>query len=91
MVLCFGVVTTALSLGYRLRNALMMRAHVLELGQEVRAARLSLGQEGQAAKFSKARRQAQQHEYELVQVQRTKVVASLVLLSVVAQGNDNGK
>ena len=74
-VLCFGVVTTTLSLGYRLRNAILVRAQVLELGQQAHA--LSV---------SEARRQAQQHEWELVQTHRAKVVASLALLSVAAQG-----
>jgi hypothetical protein len=74
-VLCFGVVTTALSLGYRLRNAHLVRAHVLELGQQ-----------GRAASVSEARRQAQQHQYELAQTQRMKVVSSLALLSVALQG-----
>ncbi len=75
VVLCFGVVTTVLSLGYRLRNARLMRAHVLELGKQ-----------GQKASVSAARKQAQQHEWELVQTQRTKIIASLALLSIVAQG-----
>jgi hypothetical protein len=73
--LCFGVVTTMLSLAYRLRNARLMRAHVLELGQQ-----------GRAVRVSEARRQAQQHEWELAQTHRTKVVASLALLSVGTQG-----
>jgi hypothetical protein len=75
VVLCFGVVTTTLSLGYRLRNARLMQAHMLELGQQ-----------GRAASVSEARRQAQQHEWELAQIHRAKVVASLALLSVAAQG-----
>ncbi len=77
-VLCVGVVTTALSLVYRLRNARLMQAHMLEMGQLGRAVRLS-----------EARRQAQQFEWELAQIHRAKVVASLALLSVAAQG-DNG-
>jgi hypothetical protein len=75
MVLCLGVVTTALSLGYRLRNARLMRAHMLELGQQ-----------GRSVRISEARRRMQQHEWELAQTHRTKVVASLALLSVTAQG-----
>ncbi len=74
-VLCFGTVTTALSLGYRLRNARLMRANMLELGQQ-----------GRAVSVSEARRQAQQHEWELALTHRAKVVASLALLSVAAQG-----
>jgi hypothetical protein len=75
VVLCFGVVTTVLSLGYRLRNALLMRAHVLELGKQ-----------GQIASASAAGKQAQQHEWELAQTHRTKVISSLALVSMVAQG-----
>ena len=75
VVLCFGVVTTVLSLGYRLRNARLMRAYVLELGKQ-----------DHKASVSAARKQAQQHEWELVQTQRTKIIASLALLSIVAQG-----
>jgi hypothetical protein len=69
------VVTTALSLAYRLRNAHLVRAHVLELGQQ-----------GRTVSVSEARQQAQQHEYELTQTHRTKVVASLALVSIAAQG-----
>ena len=75
VVLCFGVVTTVLSLGYRLRNARLMRAYVLELGKQDRKASVSA-----------ARKQAQQHEWELVQTHRTTVILSLALLSIVAQG-----
>ena len=75
VVLCFGVVTTVLSLGYRLRNARLMRAYVLEHGKQ-----------DHKASVSAARKQAQQHEWELVQTHRTKVIASLALLSIVAQG-----
>ncbi len=75
VVLCFGVVTTVLSLGYRLRNARLMRAYVLEHGNQ-----------DQKASVSATRKQAQQHEWELAQTQRTKTIASLALLSIVAQG-----
>jgi hypothetical protein len=54
VVLCFGVVTTVLSLGYRLRNARLMRAHVLGLGKQ-----------DHKASVSATRKQAQQHEWEL--------------------------
>jgi hypothetical protein len=74
-VLCFGVVTTALSLAYRLRNARLVRAHMMKLGQQ-----------GHAVGASVARRQAQQYEWELAQTHRTKVVASLALLAVAVQG-----
>jgi hypothetical protein len=74
-ILCFGVVSTGLSLAYRFRNARLMRAHVLELGKQE-----------QKAHTSAARRQVQQHEYELAQTHRTKVIVSLVLLSVAVQG-----
>jgi hypothetical protein len=74
-ILCVGIVTTALSLAYRLRNARLVRAHVLELSMQ-----------GRTVSVSEARRQAQQHKYELAQTHRTKVVASLALLSIAAQG-----
>ncbi len=74
-VLCFGVVTTVLSMVYRLRNAALVRAHVLELGKQ-----------GRAASVSEAGQQAQQYEYEIAQTHRAKVILSLALLSVAAQG-----
>ncbi len=74
-VLCFGVVTTALSLGYRLRNARLMRADMIKLGQLSRA-----------VSASAARRQAQQCEWELAQTSRAKVIAVLALLAVAVQG-----
>jgi hypothetical protein len=74
-ILCFGVVTTALSVAYRLRNAHMMRAHMFELGKA-----------DEAAKLSESQRHAQQHEFELSQTHRTKVVLSVGLLNVAAQG-----
>jgi hypothetical protein len=80
VVLCFGVVTTVLSLGYRLRNARLMRAHVLELGKQ-----------DQKASVSAARKQTQQHEWELAQTHRTKSIASLALLSIVAQGASDAR
>jgi hypothetical protein len=76
-ILCFGTVCTAVSLAYRLRNAHLMRAHVRELSQVRRT--------GSA---SAARRQAQQHEWELEQTNRTKAILSLGLLSIAAQGAD---
>jgi hypothetical protein len=72
-ILCFAVVTTALSLGYQIRSARLMRAQLRQLAPK-----------GQAA--SEARRQAQQHEWELAQTHRTKVKLSLSLASVAAQG-----
>ncbi len=75
VILCFGVVTTVLSLGYRLRNARLMRAYVLELGKQ-----------DHKASVSAARKQAQQHEWELAQTHRSATIASLALLSIVAQG-----
>ncbi len=74
-IMCFGVVTTGLSLALRFRNARLMRAHVLELGKQ-----------GQKASASEARQHAQQHKWELAQTHRTKVILSLTLLGVVAQG-----
>jgi hypothetical protein len=75
--LCLGVVTTAISLAFRLRNALLMRAHALKLSQQRRA-----------LSGSAARRQAQQHEWELAQTGRTMVVLSLALVNVASQGPD---
>ena len=73
--LCLGVLTTALSMAYRLRNAHQMQAHVRELGQQ-----------GPKVSASAAQRQAQQHEWELVQTHRSKVSQLLSLASVAAQG-----
>ena len=75
-ILSVGAVTTVLSLLYRLRNAHIMRAHLREFGQ----------QHGQTENTSEARQQAQQHEWELAQTHRTKVISVLALLSVATQG-----
>ncbi len=72
-VLSVGAVTTALSLLYRLRNAHIVRAHLRE--------------QGRAESTSVARQQAQQHEWELAQTHRTKVISMLALLSVATQGS----
>ncbi len=74
-ILSFGVVTNAISMALRFRNARLVREHLLEVGQQVRTARVSV-----------ARRQARQHGYELAQTHRTKVTLSLSLLSVATQG-----
>jgi hypothetical protein len=74
-LLCFGVVSTVLSLGYRLRNAVLVKAQFKQLASQV-----------EVLAASTARRQSQQHEWELVQTGRTKVTLSLSLLSVAAQG-----
>ena len=74
-ILCFGVAATALSLGYRIRNAHLMKAQLQQFVPQ-----------GQAVAASEARRQAQQHEWELVKTHRTKVTLSLSLMSIAAQG-----
>ena len=74
-ILCFGVVATALSMGYRIRNAHMVRTQLQQLSPH-----------GDASAASAAHRQAQQHEWELVQTHRTKVTLSLSLTSIAAQG-----
>ena len=75
-VLSVGAVTTALSLLYRLRNAHIMRAHLRELRER-----------GRTENTSVARQQAQQHEWELAQTHRSKVISLLALLSVATQGS----
>ena len=75
VVLCFGVVASLLSLGYRLHNARLVRAQLLKLGRQ-----------GRAESTSDARRQLQQNEWELTSTHRAKVILSLALLSVVLQG-----
>jgi hypothetical protein len=77
-ILCFGVVVTALSLGYRIRNARLMQAQLQQLAPQ--------GQTVAASSASAARRQLQQHEWELVQTHRTKVTLSLSLTAAAAQG-----
>jgi hypothetical protein len=77
-ILCFGVVVTALSLGYRIRNARLMKAQLQQLAPQ--------GQPVATSSASAARRQLQQHEWELVQTHRTKVTLSLSLMTVAAQG-----
>ena len=75
VLLCFGVVVTVLSIGYRLRNARLMHAQLQQVAPQ-----------GRAVAIDEARRQAQQSEWELVQTQRTKVTLTLSLASVAAQG-----
>ena len=75
-VLSVGAVTTTLSFLYRLRNAHIMRAHLRELREH-----------GRTENTSVARQQAQQHEWELAQTHRTKVISMLALLSVATQGS----
>jgi hypothetical protein len=74
VALGFGVGTTLISIAYRIHNARLMKADVLERSRQVRAGVIP------------ARRQAEQHEFELAQTHRTKVVLSLSLTSLVAQG-----
>ena len=74
VLLCFAVVTTVLSIGYRLRNAWSMHAQLQRVGPEGRTV------------TSESSLQAQQNEWELVQTHRTKVTLSLMLASVVAEG-----
>jgi hypothetical protein len=69
------VFVTAVSLAYRLRNARLMQKQLHELSQQ-----------GRAARASAARRQTQQHEWELEQTRRANTISSLALLSVAAQG-----
>jgi hypothetical protein len=75
-VLSVGAVTTVLSMLYRLRNAQIMRTHLRELGEQ-----------GRTESTSMTRQQAQQHEWELAQTHRTKVISMLALLSVATQGS----
>jgi uncharacterized membrane protein YjgN (DUF898 family) len=75
VLLCFGVVVTVLSVGYRLRNARLMHAQLQQVAPQ-----------GRAVATGEAHRQAQQSEWELVQTHRTKVTLTLSLASVAAQG-----
>jgi ABC-type branched-subunit amino acid transport system substrate-binding protein len=74
-LLCFGVVATALSMGYRLRNARLVRAQLQKLTPQ-----------GEVLATKEAHRQAEQHDWELKQTHRTKVTLSLSLMSVAVQG-----
>jgi hypothetical protein len=74
-ILCFGAATTAVALAYRLHNVRSVRAHLHEFGRQ-----------GPKVTDSEARQQAHQHDWEMAQTQRTKVVLLLELLSVAAQG-----
>jgi hypothetical protein len=75
VLLCFGVVVTVLSIGYRLRNAQLMHAQLQQASPQ-----------GRAVATGEAHRRAQQSEWELVQTHRTKVTLTLSLASVAAQG-----
>jgi hypothetical protein len=74
-ILCFGVVATALSMGYGISNACLVRTQLQQLAPL-----------DQALAANEAHRQAQQHDWELVQTHRTKVTTSLSLMSVAVQG-----
>jgi hypothetical protein len=74
-VLCFGTITTALSFGYRIHNARGIQAQLHRLDPRA---------QGVAAKV--AHRQAKQHQWELLQTDRTKVTLSLSLMTLMAQG-----
>jgi hypothetical protein len=74
-ILCFGVVATALSLGYRIRNARLMKVQLQQLAPQ-----------GQVVATGTAQSQSQPLEWELVQTHRTKVALSLSVLSLGAQG-----
>jgi hypothetical protein len=74
-ILSFGVVTTMMSLAYRFRNARLVRANMLEFDQTL-----------EAVSVSAARQQAQQNEWELGKTHRDRVISTLALLSVGAQG-----
>ena len=78
-LLCFGGVTTLVALAYRLHNVHLVRAHLVELGQHV------LG-DVRTVSAGELRQQVQRHEWELQQTHRTKVILSLSLLSIMAQG-----
>jgi Ca2+/Na+ antiporter len=78
-ILCFGVVATALSLGYRIRNAYLLRAQLQQHAPQ-------LSPKDEPLANSDARYQLQQHEWELVRTHRTKVMLSLSLMSATAQG-----
>jgi hypothetical protein len=74
-IVCFGIVSTALSFCYRLRNARLVRTHLQGLEPQ-----------GGVLSTKEAHRQARQHDWELVQTHRTKVTLTLSLASVAAQG-----
>jgi ABC-type branched-subunit amino acid transport system substrate-binding protein len=74
-LLCFGVVATALSMGYRIRNARLVRTQLQQLAPQ-----------GEALTAGEAHREAQRRHWELAQTHRTKVTLSLSLLSVAVQG-----
>jgi hypothetical protein len=72
-ILCFGVVATAVSILYRIRNARLVHAQLQQLAP-------------QAVASSEARRQSQEQNWELTQTHRTKVALTLSLMTVTAQG-----
>ena len=88
-ILCFGVVSTTLSLGYRIRNARLMRAQLQQLAAENGASegrRQGKTKQDHVVVISEVQLQLQQTEWELVQTHRTKVTLSLSMMSVVTQG-----
>ncbi len=79
--LSFGVVGTTVSVIYRLRSALLVRAHIQKVDES--AVHMALGV---TVIDSEARRQMQQYEWELVQMHRQRVSLLLTLLTMVVQG-----
>lgn len=94
--LSLAVTTTALSLSYQLRNGLLLRSQLLELDEPTRTTSAGLrrhltGPAGsnrprELSPYETLLRHVQQNEWELVQTHRTKVMLSLALLNVAAQG-----
>jgi len=101
VLLCLGVVATGVSVAYRLRNARWMNSDLKELGQisarftesdsglQRQKSIVRLGGRRSSCRQQRdvdVRRQAQQHEWELAQTHRTKVSATLEVLSIFFQG-----
>lgn len=100
VLLCLGVIATGVSVLYRLRNARLMNSSLKELGQNSArftiSARFTESDSELQRQNSKDRlggrqqhdfrRQAQQYEWELAQTHRTKVSATLEVLSILLQG-----
>ena len=100
VLLCLGVIATGVSVLYRLRNARLMNSSLKELGRNSArftiSARFTESDSELQRQNSKDRlggrqqhdfrRQAQQYEWELAQTHRTKVSATLEVLSILLQG-----
>ena len=76
IILCFAAVATAISVVYRIRNAVLLHSRMKDV----------VSQQGVPRVATEARKQVERFEWELVQGTRTKVTLALALMTLAVQG-----